>query len=76
MSSSSDTSFAEEPRVKLSKDDSNNLPEEVSVMQIILRFLQLLCENHNSELQNYLRIQSANKNSYNLVCETLQFLGK
>lgn len=43
-------------------------------MEIILRFLQLLCENHNSDLQNYLRVQPANKTSYNLVCETLQFL--
>jgi hypothetical protein len=60
--------------MKLSKDESNNLPEEVSIMQIILRFLQLLCENHNTELQNYLRVQANNKNSFNLVCETLQFL--
>ena len=74
MSTSSDNSFIEESRIKLNKDENNNLPEEVSSMQIILRFLQLLCENHNSELQNYLRIQTNNKNSYNLVCETLQFL--
>lgn len=52
----------------------NNLPEEVASMGIILRFLQLLCENHNDELQNYLRVQPNNKQSYNLVCETLQFL--
>ncbi len=43
-------------------------------MGIILRFLQLLCENHNGNLQNYLRVQPNNKTSYNLVCETLQFL--
>lgn len=51
-----------------------NLPEDIAIMEIILRFLQLLCENHNSELQNYLRVQPTNKTSYNLVCETLQFL--
>jgi hypothetical protein len=52
----------------------SNLPEEIAIMEIILRFLQLLCENHNPDLQNYLRFQPNNKTSYNLVCETLQFL--
>ena len=51
-----------------------NLSEDIANIEIILRFLQLLCENHNSELQNYLRYQAGNKSSYNLVCETLQFL--
>ncbi|KAK2498653.1 hypothetical protein MC885_010406, partial [Smutsia gigantea] len=45
----------------------------IGIMQPILRFLQLLCENHNRELQNFLRNQN-NKTNYNLVCETLQFL--
>uniref|UniRef100_A0A8C2A6Q2 Inositol 1,4,5-trisphosphate receptor n=1 Tax=Cyprinus carpio TaxID=7962 RepID=A0A8C2A6Q2_CYPCA len=45
----------------------------ILIMQPILRFLQLLCENHNRDLQNFLRCQN-NKNNYNLVCETLQFL--
>ncbi|XP_056606947.1 inositol 1,4,5-trisphosphate receptor type 1 isoform X5 [Triplophysa dalaica] len=45
----------------------------ILIMQPILRFLQLLCENHNQNLQNFLRCQN-NKNNYNLVCETLQFL--
>uniref|UniRef100_A0A670J0C3 Inositol 1,4,5-trisphosphate receptor n=1 Tax=Podarcis muralis TaxID=64176 RepID=A0A670J0C3_PODMU len=45
----------------------------IVIMQPILRFLQLLCENHNRELQNFLRNQN-NKTNYNLVCETLQFL--
>ncbi|XP_026523646.1 inositol 1,4,5-trisphosphate receptor type 2 isoform X5 [Notechis scutatus] len=45
----------------------------IVIMQPILRFLQLLCENHNRELQNFLRNQN-NKSNYNLVCETLQFL--
>ena len=52
----------------------SNLPEEIAIMEIIMRFLQLLCENHNPDLQNYLRVQPNNKTSYNLVCETLQFL--
>ncbi|XP_055788466.1 inositol 1,4,5-trisphosphate receptor type 3-like isoform X3 [Salvelinus fontinalis] len=45
----------------------------VIIMKPILRFLQLLCENHNQNLQNFLRCQN-NKTNYNLVCETLQFL--
>nr|XP_042704586.1 LOW QUALITY PROTEIN: inositol 1,4,5-trisphosphate receptor type 2 [Chrysemys picta bellii] len=45
----------------------------ITIMQPILRFLQLLCENHNRELQTFLRNQN-NKTNYNLVCETLQFL--
>ena len=53
---------------------SSSLPEDIAIMEVILRFLQLLCENHNADLQNYLRIQPNNKTSYNLVCETLQFL--
>ncbi|KAK6175051.1 hypothetical protein SNE40_013589 [Patella caerulea] len=53
--------------------DEKKLTAQISMMQPILRFLQLLCENHNRDLQNNLR-QQDNKTSYNLVCETLQFL--
>ncbi|CAH0731500.1 unnamed protein product, partial [Brenthis ino] len=49
------------------------LPAKVAVMKPILRFLQLLCENHNPDLQNLLRNQN-NKSNYNLVSETLMFL--
>ncbi|XP_029814259.1 inositol 1,4,5-trisphosphate receptor type 1 isoform X7 [Manacus vitellinus] len=55
-----------------SKDDLE-MSAVISIMQPILRFLQLLCENHNRDLQNFLRCQN-NKTNYNLVCETLQFL--
>ena len=57
-----------------SSSSQNSLHEDIAIMEIILRFLQLLCENHNTDLQNYLRVQPSNKTSYNLVCETLQFL--
>ncbi|XP_049622307.1 inositol 1,4,5-trisphosphate receptor type 1 isoform X2 [Suncus etruscus] len=53
--------------------DELEMSAVVTVMQPILRFLQLLCENHNRDLQNFLRCQN-NKTNYNLVCETLQFL--
>uniref|UniRef100_A0A673X1L4 Inositol 1,4,5-trisphosphate receptor n=1 Tax=Salmo trutta TaxID=8032 RepID=A0A673X1L4_SALTR len=53
--------------------DDGEMSFIIVIMQPILRFLQLLCENHNRDLQNFLRCQN-NKNNYNLVCETLQFL--
>uniref|UniRef100_A0A665X7H9 Inositol 1,4,5-trisphosphate receptor n=1 Tax=Echeneis naucrates TaxID=173247 RepID=A0A665X7H9_ECHNA len=53
--------------------DEGEMSFVIVIMQPILRFLQLLCENHNRDLQNFLRWQN-NKNNYNLVCETLQFL--
>uniref|UniRef100_A0A183UJY7 RYDR_ITPR domain-containing protein n=1 Tax=Toxocara canis TaxID=6265 RepID=A0A183UJY7_TOXCA len=49
------------------------LPLEVAIIEPILRFLQLLCENHNALLQNFLRSQGSRQN-YNLVDETLMFL--
>jgi len=54
-------------------EEQPHLSTKVLVMQPILRFLQLLCENHNQELQNLLRTQS-NKTNYNLVSESLMFL--
>ncbi|XP_053377799.1 inositol 1,4,5-trisphosphate receptor type 1-like isoform X4 [Mercenaria mercenaria] len=54
--------------------DEKKLPSQIAIMEPILRFLQLLCENHNRDLQNYLREQPQNKNKYNLVTQTLQFL--
>ncbi|XP_017160266.1 inositol 1,4,5-trisphosphate receptor type 1-like isoform X2 [Poecilia reticulata] len=55
------------------KNQEEKMSFVVVIMQPILRFLQLLCENHNRDLQNFLRNQ-IKKNNYNLVCETLQFL--
>ncbi|XP_066247239.1 inositol 1,4,5-trisphosphate receptor isoform X4 [Euwallacea similis] len=55
------------------RDEPTGLSNKVLIMQPILRFLQLLCENHNPKLQNLLRNQN-NKTNYNLVSETLMFL--
>uniref|UniRef100_A0AAX7UDT1 Inositol 1,4,5-trisphosphate receptor n=1 Tax=Astatotilapia calliptera TaxID=8154 RepID=A0AAX7UDT1_ASTCA len=55
------------------KEVETEMGPAVTIMKPILRFLQLLCENHNNDLQNFLRCQN-NKANYNLVCETLQFL--
>ena len=60
-------------RVK-EREDENKLSPKVAVMKPILRFLQLLCENHNKYMQNLLRDQKGNKTKYNLVSETLILL--
>lgn len=65
--------LAEKLEKRKEKDDNNKLSAKVLVMQPVLRFLQLLCENHNPDLQNWLRHQN-NKTNYNLVSETLMFL--
>jgi inositol 1,4,5-triphosphate receptor type 1 len=44
------------------KEEDRQLSVKVSVMQPILRFLQLLCENHNKQLQNLLRWGFSNQN--------------
>ncbi|KAM7396526.1 hypothetical protein PAMP_019560 [Pampus punctatissimus] len=53
--------------------EETQMSPAITIMKPILRYLQLLCENHNLDLQNFLRNQN-NKTNYNLVCETLQFL--
>ncbi|XP_041852186.1 inositol 1,4,5-trisphosphate receptor type 2 [Melanotaenia boesemani] len=53
--------------------EETQMSPAITIMKPILRYLQLLCENHNLGLQNFLRNQN-NKTNYNLVCETLQFL--
>lgn len=47
---------------------------ETGNIQYVLRFLQLLCEGHNLELQDYLRAQPENAISVNLISETLQYV--
>ena len=36
------------------KEKEQKLPAELLIMQPVFRFLQLLCENHNSELQVFI----------------------
>ena len=43
-------------------------------IKTILRLLQLLCENHNEHLQNYLRFQEKSRNNYDMVAATLLLL--
>ena len=44
--------------------------------KIVIRFLQLLCENHNLNLQNYIRFQFKSRRNYNLVSTLIFFLGE
>ena len=46
----------------------------LSPLRETLRFLKLLCEGHNSEMQNYLRVQSFSKNSFDLINDVIQLL--
>lgn len=50
------------------------LPEVIKIMRPILRFLQLLCEDHNLTMQNFMHLQQQNRTGYNLVAKTLVFL--
>ena len=39
-----------------------------------LRLLQLFCENHDLNLQNYVRVQNKSRNSYNIIDDTMCLL--
>eukprot|EP00004_Rigifila_ramosa_P007532 TRINITY_DN1851_c0_g1_i3.p1 TRINITY_DN1851_c0_g1~~TRINITY_DN1851_c0_g1_i3.p1 ORF type:complete len:2531 (+),score=660.03 TRINITY_DN1851_c0_g1_i3:1073-7594(+) len=52
----------------------NQAEEQFLLIKDIVRVLQLLCEGHNSEMQNYLREQADNVQSFNLVSETVEYL--
>ncbi|KAJ8386368.1 hypothetical protein AAFF_G00170730 [Aldrovandia affinis] len=56
------------------REPETEMGPAVSIMKPILRFLQLLCENHNQDLQNFLRCQN-NKTNYNLHHGGLGLLG-
>ena len=40
----------------------------------LFRFLQLLCEGHNADFQNYLRTQAGNTTTVNIVITTVDYL--
>jgi hypothetical protein len=71
LSSNLEDLLAEKVDRAKEREEENKLSPKVSVMKPILRFLQLLCENHNRQMQNLLRDQVKNKNSFvhsNHVC--------
>uniref|UniRef100_F6XF06 Ryanodine receptor 3 n=1 Tax=Ornithorhynchus anatinus TaxID=9258 RepID=F6XF06_ORNAN len=40
----------------------------------LFRFLQLLCEGHNSDFQNFLRTQTGNSTTVNIITSTVDYL--
>jgi inositol 1,4,5-triphosphate receptor type 1 len=57
LSSNLEDLLAEKVDRAKEREEENKLSPKVSVMKPILRFLQLLCENHNRHMQNLLRDQ-------------------
>ena len=43
-------------------------------MDKTLRLMQLFCEGHNNDLQNYLRFQKNNRNNYDMVLLLIELL--
>ncbi|EPY74553.1 hypothetical protein CB1_001981005 [Camelus ferus] len=60
--------------------DPSGLPAGEKVLQDdeftcdLFRFLQLLCEGHNSDFQNYLRTQTGNNTTVNIIISTVDYL--
>lgn len=48
--------------------------EDAATTCKLFRFLQLLCEGHNLEFQNYLRTQAGNNTTVNIVICTVDYL--
>jgi hypothetical protein len=48
--------------------------EKRSILKITLRFMQLLCENHNHFLQTYLRVQEKSVINYNMITSVIDLL--
>ena len=72
-SSNLDELIAEKADKNKEKEEENKLSPKIALMIPILRFIQLLCENHNLYLQNLLRDQN-NKTKYNLISDSLMLL--
>ena len=72
-SSNIDELIAEKADKNKEKEEENKLSPKIALMVPILRFIQLLCENHNLYLQNLLRDQN-NKTKYNLISDSLMLL--
>ena len=64
------SNLSNDPTVEDQKQDHKNLNE----IKNLLKFLQLLAENHNNILQNYLREQTTNRLSYNFVNILVEYL--
>ena len=65
--------YVQEP-VKFSSKVSSLKFRDTSYIVLALRVLGLMCDNHNRQMQNYLREQPDNIKTINLVAEICIFL--
>eukprot|EP00760_Papus_ankaliazontas_P021155 PhM_4_TR18648/c0_g1_i2/m.23143 len=61
-------------RIQADLEEHQYLRDRLTEAQDLMRFLQLLCEGHNTELQEYIRDQPDNLICVNLVREVSTFL--
>uniref|UniRef100_A0A8C4VEF0 Ryanodine receptor 3 n=1 Tax=Falco tinnunculus TaxID=100819 RepID=A0A8C4VEF0_FALTI len=68
----------EEPSLKKRQASGALLGEKVlqhdEFTRDLFRFLQLLCEGHNNDFQNYLRTQMGNTTTVNIIISTVDYL--
>lgn len=57
---------------KSDQEDKNK--KRKPLLPKILRLLQLFCEGHNFDLQNYLRFQKQSKTNYDMITTTVHLL--
>uniref|UniRef100_A0A3Q3G7S4 Ryanodine receptor 2b (cardiac) n=1 Tax=Labrus bergylta TaxID=56723 RepID=A0A3Q3G7S4_9LABR len=55
-------------------ESSEKVMPDKDVTCDLFRFLQLLCEGHNSDFQNYLRTQTGNNTTVNIIISTVDYL--
>ena len=56
------------------KSNEEDVKKRKVLLPKILRLLQLFCEGHNQDLQNYLRAQKQSKNNYDMITTTVHLL--
>ncbi|XP_054654360.1 ryanodine receptor 2 isoform X4 [Dunckerocampus dactyliophorus] len=62
--------------LSMATDESSGekvMPDEQLTCDLF-RFLQLLCEGHNADFQNYLRTQTGNNTTVNMIISTVDYL--
>uniref|UniRef100_A0A3Q3G5A2 Ryanodine receptor 2b (cardiac) n=1 Tax=Labrus bergylta TaxID=56723 RepID=A0A3Q3G5A2_9LABR len=58
----------------MAMDEREKVMPDKDVTCDLFRFLQLLCEGHNSDFQNYLRTQTGNNTTVNIIISTVDYL--
>ncbi|XP_068608169.1 ryanodine receptor 3-like [Brachionichthys hirsutus] len=63
----------EEGSINVSEQGSKVLQDD-EFTKDLFRFLQLLCEGHNNDFQNFLRTQTGNTTTVNIIISTVDYL--